>query len=365
MKKLLLKSLSVLLICFTLFTSAESSVQAVQGFTHPEIGEFLIYHLDNNQPFFTVYGFVQYKIMDPSKPYRGILSSTKKKATSFELSMSAFFDSIEGKSKEPVPVVFEYTGILADYSYILDSLPKEDKIQAIKLIAGFDGIKGFTSLKKIKGLEDFDSSYLEEMYEEYTIDIAGRSYPYRVLMFFIEEEDWQESYYERYDYIKDGRNWKLIQIAKEYASEYRQRNKYIHGLPGSTLSDYDLIAHDAMRGATWFTSQEDLVALENLSAEGKQLSVEGTSVFRLPANLTYTYSKKDWLSKIEYTLQNAQAYYSAFVSLYIRYYDPINVSADGTISWSLPDTQIELIYDDSAPIIRFTPRIDQDKASAG
>ena len=67
-----------------------------------------------------------------------------------------------------------------------------------------------------------------------------------------------------------------------------------------------------MRGATWFTSQEDLVALENLSAEGRQLSVEGTSVFRLPANLTYTYSKKDWLSKIEYKLQNAQAYYSAF-----------------------------------------------------
>ena len=363
MKKMTLKVVSVLLVCFTLIGISESTI-VLAGFTHPEIGEFIVFLNENDKPFFTIYDFVQYKIMSPSSNYRGIDLTNNKKMPSFESSMDTFFDSIEGKSEEPIPVVFEYEGVLADYAYNLDSLSKEDKIDAIRLMAGFDGVKGFASLKKIPGLEDFDISYLEETYEDYTIDISGKSYPYRVLMFYIEEEDWQESYYERYAYIKDGRNWKLIQITKEYSSEYRQRNKYIHGLSGYIAADYDQIVHDALRGNTWFSSKEDVAGMENTVIGGDKIIIQKASIFRLHDELTYTYNKKQWLSSIEYRLQNNDAFYSAFISLYMRYYDPTD-SSENRFSWSLPDTLIELYYEDNMPVIRLTPRFDQSNVTVG
>ena len=363
MKKMTVKVVSVLLVCFTLIGISESTI-VLAGFTHPEIGEFIVFLNENDKPFFTIYDFVQYKIMSPSSNYRGIDFSDKKKLPSIESSMDTFFNSIDGKSKEPIPVVFEYEGVLADYAYSLDSLSKEDKIDAIRLMAGFDGVKGFASLKKIQGLEDFDISYLEDTYEDYTIDISGKSYPYRVLMFYIEEEDWQESYYERYAYIKDGRNWKLKQITKEYSGEYRQRNKYIHGLSGNMIADYEKGIHDELRGNTWFSSIDDIAGRENALSEGNKIFVQDTSIFRLPAELTYTYNKKQWLSSIEYRLQSNEAFYSAFISLYMRYYDPTD-SSENRFSWSLPDTLIELYYEENMPMIRLTPRFDQSKVSVG
>ena len=363
MKKMTVKVVSVLLVCFTLIGISESTI-VLAGFTHPEIGEFIVFLNENDKSFFTIYDFVQYKIMSPSSNYRGIDFSDKKKLPSIESSMDTFFNSIDGKSKEPIPVVFEYEGVLADYAYSLDSLSKEDKIDAIRLMAGFDGVKGFASLKKIQGLEDFDISYLEDTYEDYTIDISGKSYPYRVLMFYIEEEDWQESYYERYAYIKDGRNWKLKQITKEYSGEYRQRNKYIHGLSGNMIADYEKVIHDELRGNTWFSSIDDIAGRENVLSEGNKILVQDTSIFRLPAELTYTYNKKQWLSSIEYRLQSDEAFYSAFISLYMRYYDPTD-SSENRFSWSLPDTLIELYYEENMPMIRLTPRFDQSKVSVG
>ena len=363
MKKITVKVVSVLLVCFTLIGISESTI-VLAGFTHPEIGEFIVFRNENDKPFFTIYDFVQYKIMSPSSNYRGIDFSDKKKLPSIESSMDTFFNSIDGKSKEPIPVVFEYEGALADYAYSLDSLSKEDKIDAMRLMAGFDGVKGFASLKKIPGLEDFDISYLEDTYEDYTIDISGKSYPYRVLMFYIEEEDWQESYYERYAYIKDGRNWKLKQITKEYSGEYRQRNKYIHGLSGNMIADYEKVIHDELRGNTWFSSIDDIAGRENVLSEGNKILVQDTSIFRLPAELTYTYNKNQWLSSIEYRLQSNEAFYSAFISLYMRYYDPTD-SSENRFSWSLPDTLIELYYEENMPMIRLTPRFDQSKVSVG
>ena len=363
MKKMTVKVVSVLLVCFTLIGISESTI-VLAGFTHPEIGEFIVFLNEDDKPFFTIYDFVQYKIMNPSSNYRGIDLTNKKKLPSIESSMNTFFDSIEGKSEEPIPVVFEYEGALADYAYNLDSLSKEDKIDAIRLMAGFDGVKGFASLKKIPGLEDFDISYLEDTYEDYTIDISGKSYPYRVLMFYIEEEDWQESYYERYAYIKDGRNWMLKQITKEYSGEYRQRNEYIHGLSGNMIADYEKGIHDELRGNTWFSSIDDIAGRENALSEVNKILVQDTSIFRLPAELTYTYNKKQWLSSIEYRLQSSEAFYSAFISLYMRYYDPTDSSIN-RFTWSLPDTLIELYYEDNIPVIRFTPRFDQSNAAAG
>ena len=364
MKRLLLKILCAIMVLTISISIAESEIQVFAGFTHPEIGEFIIYSTENDHPFFTIYGFVQYKVYNNSGYYRGIDLANKKKPPSIESSMNAFFDSIEGKYEEPVPVSFEYEGTLADYGYYMDSLSKEDRIKAIRLMAGFDGVKGFASLKKIAGFEGLDIGYLEETYEDYTIDISGKSYPYRVIMFYIEEEDWQEAYYERYAYIKDGRNWKLIQIAKEYSGEYRQRNKYIHGLSGNVISDYEQVVHDALRENTWFSLQDDVASLENTVSNGNIIYIQNASVFRLPAELTYSYNKKQWLSSIVYRLQSNEAFYSAFVSLYMRYYDPTD-SSENRFTWSLPDTLIELYYEENTPVIKFTPRFDQSTVAAG
>lgn len=364
MNKMAIKVVSILLVCFTLIGMAESSIVHLAGFTHPEIGEFIVFLNDNDKPFFTIYDFVQYKIMGHSNHYRGMDLSSNKKLPNLESSMNSFFDSIEGKSTEPIPVMFEYEGILANYGNYLGSLSREDRIQAIRLMSGFDGVKGFASLKRITGLEDLDIGYLEETYEDYTIDISGKSYPYRVLMFYIEEEDWQESYYERYAYIKDGRNWRLLQIVKEYSSEYRQRNKYIHGLSGNISAGYEQVIHDMLRGNTWFSLKSDIAALENTISDDNKIYVHDTSVFRLPADLIYTYNKKQWLSSVEYRLQSNEAFYSAFISLYMRYYDPTD-SSENRFSWSLPDTLIELYYEDNIPMMKLTPRFDQSKLSAG
>lgn len=364
MKTKAIKALSLLLVMMTLVSGAEPVLENLAGFTHPEIGEFIVFLRERGAPYFTIYDFVQYKLMPSSLPYRGIDLSNSKKLPDVEASMNSFFDSVEGKSAEPVPVVFEYQGVLADYYYYLDSLPRESKIRAIQLMSGFDGRKGYAELKKIPGLEDLDTSYLEETYEDYTVRISGKEYPYRILMFYMEEDDWQESYYERYAYIKVGKQWKLVQIAKEYASEYRQRNSYIHGLAGQRRSDYDQIVHDAFRGLTWYSSADEAAAAENVATDGKTISVDSASVFRLPAQLKYTYGKKGWLSSIEYTFEKSQSFYSVFVSLYMRYYDPTETLTDG-YSWSLPDTLIELRQADGAVVLTFTPRFDQSKQSAG
>ena len=158
MKKNALRILSVLLVCLTLIGNAESIIENVAGFTHPEMGEFIVFLYENRAPYFTIYDFVQYKIMPKSIPYRGIDLSNSKKSPTIEASMEKFFDSIEGKSKEAIPVVFEYQGILNDYSYYFENLSREDKIKAIRLLSGFDGIKGYSALKKIPGFEDMDIS---------------------------------------------------------------------------------------------------------------------------------------------------------------------------------------------------------------
>ena len=130
------------------------------------------------------------------------------------------------------------------------------------------------------------------------------------------------------------------------------------------IADYEKGIHDELRGNTWFSSIDDIAGRENALSEGNKISVQDTSIFRLPAELTYTYNKKQWLSSIEYRLQSNEAFYSAFISLYMRYYDPTD-SSENRFSWSLPDTLIELYYEENMPMIRLTPRFEQSKVSVG
>ncbi len=365
MKKISIKILVCILSCIVVISAAESGVYNIANFTHPEIGELIMYYSDNGFPYFTIYQFVQYRIMNPYTAYRGIQKTAEEDFVSFENSMFSFFNSFEKGSSSTPPVVFKYKGILSEYASTLSSLDIEDKVHAIKLISGFEGKQGITLLKSFKGFEELDFSELEKSYEEYTIEINGKVYPYRVLMFYIEEEDWQESYYERYAYIQDEGIWKLSGLTKEYASDYRQRNQYIHGLPMNAQNIYDDITHEAMRSNTWFTTLNQVSMNEHTEASGNVIQLIDTSIYRLSADLTYTYDENGWLSSIEYELRSIEAYYSAFVSLYMRYYDPTYI-ADGIFTWSLPDTQIELVIEqESTPVLRFSPRINQEISSVG
>jgi len=108
----------------------------------------------------------------------------------------------------------------------------------------------------------------------------------------------------------------------------------------------------------------EVASAEGGVLNGDQVVVADTQVFRLPATLTYSFTDS-WLSKVEYTLSSPQAYFSAFVSLYIRYYDPITINKNGDITWSLPDILITLTYDDLSPTITITPRIQIETLSVG
>lgn len=361
------KRISSIISLILVFGASHSSAltnTAITGFTHPEIGEFIIYGLENDMPFFSIYGFTQYKILNPDEPYRNIPAHSKNEKIELYDTLKKLLDDVQNIESEYAPLLFEYTGLLQDYTAKLNVLPKKEKIKAISLIAGFEGKNNLIKLFDIDGFQDIDLEYLEESYTEYTIELEGITYPYRVLMFYIEEENWEESYFERYSFIKQGSQWNLLHIAKEYAGEYSNRNKYIHGLAGMSLEMYESVDHDFFRGHNWFSTQGNISTIENVPSIDNSINIDNIKVFRLPSDTKFTY-EKDWLSSIEYQFHMEQSYYSAFISLYMRYYDPVTLLPNGNMSWSLPDMTIELIYDNERPILRILPRIDFEKLSAG
>lgn len=358
--------LSMVIVLLVLTSLASSSAETVTAFTHPEIGEFIVFSLENHMPYFTIYGFTQYRIMDSSNSYRGItgygLDSAQGSGVGLEASLNLLYDSIEGKSKEPIPVVFEYTGLLDEYSYQLNALPKNERIKAIELLGGFEGADSYEKLKKIEGFEDADIASLADNYVYYTVVINGEEIPYRVLMFYIEEDSWEEIYYERYCYVQIDNEWKLCRIAKEYYSDYQQRIKYIHGLAGTDEATLQKGYSEILQGRTWNITPNELTNVERVS-DGTFL-VRGAQLFRMPVSLSYSFSD-GWLSSIQYELGNAESYYSAFISLYMRFYDPTTIDDNGDMSWSLPDMLITLRPDEGSPKIIVTPRIDQSSLVVG
>lgn len=362
-----MKRITCLVLALLIQLCVVSSAFAI-GFTHPEIGELIEFAYQDDLPSFAIYGFTQYMLVSPQTPYRGLKANYSnpldRNMLALDNSLKSYFDSIEGKTEDEVPVVFEYTGVLKEYAQTLDALPLNERIKAIKLLSGFDGPEQFAKLLTIPGFENTDVSALEDSYTEYTVDIEGKAYPYRVLMFYIEEDDWEQVYYERYCYIQLKNEWKLLRISKEYFSEYRQRPSYIHGFPGSNSGDLQPASLQLMNGIDWHMIMDQISEATQVKPVDNKLDFTGLSLYRLPADLSCTFDG-DWLSSLKYTFKNSQSYYSAFVSLYIRFYDPATIGSNGTVTWSLPDTLIQLIYDDEQPSIVITPRIDLDELSAG
>lgn len=352
------KAIALSLVLISLFSYTLGALADGLTFTHPEVGEILTVDFTNHIPCFDIYGYSFYRFVPPEAIYRGmnvnatpLLNDSMK---TYEESMQLFFDSVEGRGEETPPVAVEYCGVAKDYAEALNALSPEERITAIRLLCGFEGKAGFKELKKISGFEDVDIASLENGYFDYSVDIEGKKYEYRMIAFHIEEENFDEYYYERYAYVKVDKTWKLARIIKEYNDEYKQRSPYTHGFSGSDPEMLADIYAETLRGTSWGMKSKDVAKLEGVKAAKNQLTLEGQTIFRLPTTLTYEFTK-DKLSAVHYRFDNLFSFYSAFVSMYIRYRDPIEVKENGNITWCLNDTVIELAYDEATPVLTFRP----------
>lgn len=338
------------------------------GFTHPEIGELIVFTYSEGMPSFTIYGFTQYRIVEPGVEYRGMRAGgtnlIHNNMLTLDQSLEKMFNSIEGRTKDVPPVTFEYIGVTENFGHLLNNLPVKERIKAIRILNGFDGLAGYDNLNQINGFSSVEVDALKANHEDFTIEYNGTSYPYRVLMFYIEESDWEQVYHERYCYVQIGKEWKLCRIAKEYFSDYRQRLGYIHGLPGTDISALPSAYQQVFKEGNWHATMNEIASDEGGTIEKNKVVFKNSNLFRLPAVLTYSYSDS-WLSSIEYSFTSSRAFFSAFISLYIRYYDPITINENGDMSWSLPEMVITLKYDDENPTVTITPRMETESFSVG
>lgn len=353
MKKMV--SLVMALLLAVPFSAAAFDLQT--GFIHPEIGELIIVSYKNHMPMFDIYGFTYYMLPDPGLPYRGMtvnqVAFDDDKMYSVDESLNYLLESVEGKTKDPVPVAFTYTGEMEKYSQQLNALPRDQKVAAIKKLNGFEGPEGFSSLNGIPGLEQEDFSALAESYYEFTAKVGDQRYPYRVIQFHVEEEVFEEYYYERYCYLHINGEWRLIRVTKEYADDYENRQYYIHGVTGFDAETVYDINYELMRNHEWGDMEEVIADQEDSKANSGPMIVQDASIYQIPCSLTYTFAENR-LTGISYQLENQQSFFSAFVSLYMRYADPITVSKSGDMTWSLNDSYIVLTYDEQAPTITIT-----------
>lgn len=350
MKRLV--SLVLVLLTVVMFSAAAYNLQT--GFIHPEIGELIIVTYQNHMPKFDIYGFTYYELPDPGLPYRGMavnqLDFDSDQMLTLEESLNFLLDSVEGKTAEPMPVAFTYTGVMEQYSDQLNALPREQKVAAIKKLNGFEGREGYSSLNDIPGFEQEDFSTLSDSYFEFSAKAGDQRYPYRVLQFHVEEEVFEEYYYERYCYININGEWRLIRVAKEYADDYENRQYYIHGVTGFDAETVYDINYELMREFMWGVPADEVAGQESLKPNGELLKVQETSIYQIPCSLTYTFTD-DKLTGIAYEMRNQQSFFSAFVSLYMRYADPVTINENGDMTWSLNNSHIVLTYDELTPTL--------------
>ncbi|MDI9521026.1 MAG: hypothetical protein QM308_07755 [Bacillota bacterium] len=346
MKKLLALALALVLALASL-----SALALGMTFTHPEVGEPMTIGYVNDMPFFKIYGFTYYQIVDPQTPYRGLLTNPAEpdfaKMPDLDTAINAMLDSAEGKDGGVPPLVFVTTGALESYQAYLEELSREDKVKALKLLNGFGGAEGYAELASIPGFEEEDFSEFSDNYVEFTVRIGEELYNYRVMQFYVEEKDFHEYYFERYNFIEVDGVWRLLRLTKEYADVTAEREAYVHGLTGYSLETAYDNNHDALMDLVWGDSLENALGIEGAEEENGQVVIKDGTVFRIPAKITFQF--EDGLNRVEYVFNNELSFYAAFISLYNRYADPVMVMKNGDMTWSNNDTFLHLIYDKNAP----------------
>lgn len=351
MIKKVLSILLALLLAF-MFTNPVSAMEIV--FTHPELGEMLTFQMENGMVRFQIYGFTYYEIVDPQTPVRGMTVNQPNlihdQMPLLDKSINLLLDSVEGKNGDNVPVQFSYTGGTEPYSKSLELLNREEKVEAIQLLNGFEGPEGYSSLKNVPGFENEDFSSLARDHETFTVRVGNKRYEYRVLQFFIDEDAAERYYFERYCYLKLDSVWRLARITREYTDMLEDREFYHHGLEGSwTGAAYD-VHYELMQDLEWGMPVEDVLNLDGAVKTDEGVSIPDIEVFKVPCSINFSFTEGK-LSGIDYILKSDLSYYSAFISLYMRYADPVTFDEYGNSSWSLNDSVIQLLYDQQSPVI--------------
>lgn len=331
----------------------------IANFSHPEVGEFMTVWVVDGHAYFEIYGFTYYSIVNPETPYRGMyvnqLQLINEQNVDYEQSMEKLLSTVEGNPDYPVLSLFEYRGAAGPYNEQLARLDRADRIKALRIINGFDGAEGFDALKGIPGFEGVDVQPLKDAYLDYFVTIDGVRYPYRAQAFYFEEQDdWYECYNEKYGYVQVDGVWKLIRITKEYADEYKQRAPYIHGISGSMPETLNETNDEALRGVRFGMSVAEAEALLGVKAKEGAIELEGEKLYRLPCKAIFRFENEQ-MSKVDYVFENAQSFYSAFISLYIRYNDPVTLNADGDMTWCQNNMTVSLTFDAQSPSLSFTP----------
>ncbi len=342
-----MKKLLALLLALVLTLGTLPALALGMTFTHPEEGEPLLVGYTNHMPFFKIYGFTYYQIVDPMKPYRGLLSNPTSldvaKMPDLDTALNAILDSVEGKDGGVKPLVFALSGALEPYQAQWAALSREDQVKAIKLLNGFGGAEGYAELNTLPGFEEEDFSELSDNFVVFQARIGEVMYNYRVMQFYVEEEDFHEYYFERFNFVEVDGVWRLLRLTKEYADVTPERASYVHGLSGYTFeTSYDN-NHEAMQDFIWGDSVSDVASLEGAVEENGQVKVAEGILYQIPAQITFSF--EDGLTRIEYTFKNELSFYSALFSLYDRYADPVMVMENGDLTWSTNDTFLHLVYD--------------------
>lgn len=354
-KKLVLSlTIAIMLASCTLAYAASSS------FTHPEIGEYMTVHVSYGGAQFDIYGFPYYVVPSPTRSHRGIKVNKSelinKDNPPFDTAITKLFDSLNGRYKNfPVPKSFRLGGTAEPYTEYIMALPVEQRLEALKALGGFNGLEGYDALLGYPGFTADDVAKFKQEHREYRVKIRNNIYPYRVLQFYFEEDDAYGYFNERYAFVETkGRSWVLLRIAKEYDIAYAQRSKYIHGLSGSNAEDLLDANSEALYGMSPGMSFEEVLAQTN-GVVGKKntITLNDTELYRMPCSLTFHFDDENRLYKTTYKFTQRQSYYSAFVSLYIRYYDPLVINANKKTAWNLDNMLIELNGDSKTPTLSF------------
>lgn len=337
------KTITLLMILCLIISSFSFAEPQVKIFTHPEIGEQMTVGFENgNRPYFQIYGYYYYRFMGVNDSYRGLQAIKDYNNIDAQINQSKAIKSIltDIEADKSIKSVSFFTGS-NEINDIVKNLSIEEKIEFLDALYGFKGIDGYNKLEQNKEIKQVIEQ-LKENYFEYSVKINDIIYPFRAFMLYIEGEKLEDSYFERYSFVKSNDEWHLLNITREYTNEYKERSKYVHGLASiEKISTKDIVEATIGSNIDFKTTKNEFSKLIESKINNNSVTIKDDEIFGLYTDSTYEFDN-DTLSKITYTFANLESYYSCFISLYTRFTEPCIINNDGTMVWSTNDLLMTL-----------------------
>lgn len=350
------RRLSAALLVLLLLLSTRPAFARSSAITHPEMGEYISIRIRNHMPSFSVYDFPYYQVQDPNTAYRGMKANFTVVPNNYMMSLdralNAFYKSLaDGK----IPHTLVYKGQWEAHGQALAALSQEDWVRAVRILAGFEGQEGYAALAELPGFGGVDLAALTAGHVDFSAQVGKDSYPYRLLSFYFEGEDWTV-YTERYGFLQVKGVWKLSRIAREYNESHLGGVGYVHGQSGSEKEDIKASVQELLQGLSFASTREDALLLPGASLDPKeQLLLPDLFLFGLPTSASLSFDELG-LKSIRYAFKGNEAYYAAFISLFTRFLDPITIDNQGRMGWSTEEGTITLNFSRTAPSLLITRR---------